>query len=154
MTVLLTVRRDDLEQHAGQVSFPGGRVEASDSDPVQTALRETAEEVGIDPELVEPVGLLDLYETVTGFLVTPVVGFVDSAIAPRPDDREVAEIFEIPLARALDPRTYQQGHARFGGRTRSFLFLMGMPRYVWGATAGMLRDLCQRFGAGGATFSP
>jgi 8-oxo-dGTP pyrophosphatase MutT (NUDIX family) len=145
LTLLLTQRTEHLAQHGGQVSFPGGRVEPGDGSPIRTALRETHEEVGIPESLVEPVGLLSPYETVTGFLVLPVVAFVSDRIQPVPDPTEVEAAFEIPLTVALDERTYRRGSSHFGGRQRSFYFLSDQPRFVWGATAGMLRDLCRRY---------
>ena len=145
LTVLLTQRTQHLAQHGGQVSFPGGRVEASDGSPIQTALRETREEVGIPRDLVEPVGVLSPYETVTGFLVIPVVGFVSDRIEPVVDPTEVEAAFEIPLAAVLEERTYRRGRSRVGQRKRSFYFLAEQPRFVWGATAGMLRDLFRRY---------
>jgi 8-oxo-dGTP pyrophosphatase MutT (NUDIX family) len=148
LTVLLTQRTEHLAQHGGQVSFPGGRVEDADGSPIQTALRETREEVGIPDRLVEPVGVLSPYETVTGFLVIPVVGFVADEIEPVLDPREVEAAFEIPLSVVLEDRTYRRGTSSFGGQRRAFYFLAEQPRFVWGATAGMLRDLCRRYHGG------
>jgi 8-oxo-dGTP pyrophosphatase MutT (NUDIX family) len=143
-TVLLTRRTDHLHDHAGQVSFPGGRVEAGDESPMGTALRETEEEIGLPRELVRVAGMLDAYETVTGFLVTPVVGFVDPGFELSPDPFEVAEIFEVPLAFLLDPANHQR-HSRIrSGRRRHYYVFEYGRHYIWGATAGMLVNLCRR----------
>ena len=145
ITVLLTRRTDHLPDHAGQVSFPGGRAEPEDSGPVATALREAEEEIGLDPQLVDLVGLLDLYETVTGYLITPVVSFVSDRLTLRPDPDEVAEVFEIPLALALDRANYRRESVMYRGQRRGFYSLSHGDHYVWGATAGMLVNLCERF---------
>lgn len=152
--MLLTTRTPHLAQHAGQVSFPGGRVERGDRSPIDTALRETREEVGIREDLIEPAGLLTPYETVTGFLVIPVVGFVSDRVVPVVDPTEVAEAFEIPLEPILDEATFRRGESTFRGERRAYYFLADQPRFVWGATAGMLRDMAVRYRAvGGEPFS-
>lgn len=149
LTVLLTTRTAHLAQHGGQVSFPGGRVEEGDVSPLDTALRETREEVGIPEELIEPAGLLTLYETVTGFLVTPVVAFVSSAAEPAIDPTEVEEAFEISLSSVLDEATFRRGVSVFRGERRAYYFLANQHRFIWGATAGMLRDLLRRYRSAG-----
>lgn len=145
LTVLLTTRTAHLAQHAGQVSFPGGRVEGEDRSPLETALRETHEEVGIPEQLIEPAGLLSPYETVTGFLVTPVVAFVSSAAEIVIDPTEVEEAFEISLSSVLDEATFRQGVSTYRGEPRAYYFLADQHRFIWGATAGMLRDLLRRY---------
>ncbi len=143
-TVLLTRRTDHLRDHAGQVSLPGGRLEAADAGPEAAALREAAEEVGLDPARVRILGRLPWYDTVTGFRVTPVVGWVaEPPPAFRPDPREVAEVFEIPLARVLDPASYRRECGRRGGTVRHWYVLADPRHRIWGATAGILLGLCR-----------
>lgn len=144
LTVLLTERTAHLQDHAGQISFPGGRVESHDADAVAAALRETQEEVGISPRFVQVAGYLDSYETVTGFLVTPVVGFVRQGFDLHPDRYEVADVFEVPLAFLLDPSNHQLHSRQVRGRRRRFYVFEYEQRYIWGATAGMLMNLYRR----------
>ena len=141
MTVLLTQRTEHLNDHAGQVSFPGGRVEAGDADPVATALRETEEEIGLAARHVEIVGQLEDYVVRTGFLVTPVVGLVAPPFTLELDSFEVAEVFEVPLAFVLDPANHERRSRVWNGAERFFYVLPFEDRYVWGATAGMLINL-------------
>ncbi len=143
-SVLLTQRTDHLQHHAGQVSFPGGRVEADDGGPLGAALREAEEEIGLAPARVEPVGMLDDYETVTRFLVTPVVGIVTPGFRLTLDAYEVADAFEVPLDFLLDDRNHQiHSRMRNGQRRRYYVFEYG-DRYIWGATAGMLMNFYRR----------
>lgn len=142
MTVLLTQRTAHLSDHAGQVSFPGGRIEAEDVSAQAAALREAFEEVGLPPEQVEPVGRLDDYETRTGFLVYPIVGIVTPPLALKPDPFEVADVFEVPLAFVLDRRNHRRESRMFQGRERQFYVLPYDRHYIWGATASMLVNLC------------
>ena len=144
MTVLLTQRTDHLHAHAGQVSFPGGRVEPGDRDAIDTALRETEEEIGLDREHVEVIALLDAYDTMTGFRITPVVGFVRPGFELELDPFEVAAAFEVPLGHALDLARYQRKAHDYMGERRSFYVLDHDERYIWGATAGILYNLCRR----------
>ena len=138
LTLLLTQRSADLPDHPGQISFPGGRVEPEDPTLAHAALREAAEEVGLDRLRVDVLGQLAPYETVTGYRVTPVVGWVEPPIALTPDPVEVAEAFEVPLAFVLDPAN-QQRHFRMLGETRrDFWAIPYGDRYIWGATAAML----------------
>jgi 8-oxo-dGTP pyrophosphatase MutT (NUDIX family) len=147
LSVLLTRRTDHLAQHAGQVSFPGGRSEAGDADAVATALRETHEEVGIDSALVVPFGYLDALETVSGFCVTPVVAWLDAAYHAQPDPHEVAEVFEVPLEFFLVPANLRRLRIEYRGRPREVLeFARAGPR-IWGATATMLLNLVRRLEA-------
>ena len=145
-TVLLTQRTADLKAHAGQISFPGGRIEAEDADAVAGALRETWEEIGLPAQHIEVLGTLDAYSTVTGYEVTPVVAAVTPPFDLKPDPVEVADIFEVPLAFFLDPDNHQR-HSRVlgteGGRAilRAFYAIPYGERYIWGATAGMLINL-------------
>jgi 8-oxo-dGTP pyrophosphatase MutT (NUDIX family) len=143
LTVILTQRTAHLAAHAGQVSFPGGRVEPEDSDAVATALRETREEIGLAADKIEPIGRLDTYITGTGFEITPVVGLIAVPISLTPDPYEVADIFEVPLDFVLDPRNHQRHTREWKGRLRSFFVLPYPNRYIWGATAGMLVNLAE-----------
>lgn len=144
MTVLLTQRTDHLRDHAGQISFPGGRVEAHDRDSVDTALRETEEEIGLARDRVDVVGCLDTCLTGTGFRVVPVVGLIGADLnlgALELDAFEVAEAFEVPLAFVLDPANHERRTAVARGRRREFYVLPYRDRYIWGATARMLVNL-------------
>lgn len=141
LTVLFTQRTAHLSDHAGQVSFPGGRSEPTDPSPVFTALRETEEEIGLDPALIEVLGLLPEYRTGTGFRVTPVVGLVRPPFALNPDSYEVAEIFETPLSFFLDPANHQRHSMEIGGVMRHYYAMPYAGHFIWGATAGMLVSL-------------
>ena len=141
LTVLFTQRTAHLNDHAGQVSFPGGRCEETDPTPVFTALRETAEEIGLAPELVEVLGILPEYRTGTGFSVTPVVGLVRPPFELNPDSFEVAEIFETPLSFLLDPANHQRHSMEIGGVLRHYYAMPYEGYFIWGATAGMLVSL-------------
>lgn len=143
LTVLLTRRTAHLTDHAGQIAFPGGRIEPIDPDPVAAALREAEEEVGLPSSHVEIVGRLDTYITGTGFEITPVVGLVRVPYPAKPDPFEVAEIFEVPLDFIIDPLNLQRGSREWKGATRSFFVLPYQQRYIWGATAGMLVNLAE-----------
>jgi 8-oxo-dGTP pyrophosphatase MutT (NUDIX family) len=143
LTVLLTRRTDHLADHAGQVSFPGGRIEPEDADPEHAALREAREEVGLPAEQVELIGRLDIYRTRTGFEVVPVVGLVRPPLALAPDPYEVAEVFEVPLSFILDPANHELHSRELRGATRHFYVLPYEGRNIWGATAGMLVNLAQ-----------
>ncbi len=147
LSVLLTRRTDHLAQHAGQVSFPGGRSEPSDCDAIATALRETLEEVGIEPLLIEPFGYLDILETVSGYCVTPVVAWLDAAYKAQPDPHEVAEIFEVPLEFFLAPENLRRLRVEYRGRPREILEFARVGPRIWGATATMLLNLVQRLEA-------
>jgi 8-oxo-dGTP pyrophosphatase MutT (NUDIX family) len=142
--VLLTVRTHRMRNHAGQISFPGGSAGPGDRGPVDTALRESAEEIALDPGHVQVAGYLDDYPTVTGFRVTPVVGLLEGEIEVNPDGIEVAEIFEVPLAFVLDADNYEKRHLERGGMKLPYWALAYGERFIWGATAGMLRDLMRK----------
>ena len=141
LTVLLTERADDLKHHPGQVSFPGGRQEAHDPDPIATALRETEEEIGLASRHVELIGALPDYLTGTGFRVTPVVGLVRPPFDLRLDAFEVAEAFEVPLAHFLDARNHQEHSIMHEGRLRRFHAMPYHGYFIWGATAGIIMSL-------------
>jgi 8-oxo-dGTP pyrophosphatase MutT (NUDIX family) len=142
--VLLTRRTDGLRHHAGQVSFPGGRIEADDADPVAAALREAQEEVGLSARLAEPLGYLDPFVTITGFHVYPVVARVCGSYVPTIDRSEVAEAFEVPLAFLLDPCNVHTRELEWQGRRRSLLEFQYEGHHIWGATASMLVNFRQR----------
>ena len=145
-TVLLTQRTAHLRDHAGQISFPGGRVEAEDLSPSHTALRETEEEIGLLRERIEILGFLPEYRTGTGFRVTPVVALVQPPFDLRPDPFEVAEVFEVPLAFLLDPANHQQHSLHYRGALRNYFAMPYGDYFIWGATAGMIRSLSERLG--------
>jgi len=145
-TLLLTQRTAHLRDHAGQISFPGGRIEPDDASVVDAALRETEEEVGLAPANVEVLGFLPDYRTSTGFSVTPVVAFVTPPFALRPDPFEVAEVFEVPLAFLLDPANHQQHEVHWRGRLRRYYAMPYGDYFIWGATAGMIMSLYQHLG--------
>lgn len=141
LTVLLTRRTEHLRDHSGQVSFPGGRVEAADASAEATALRETREEIGLEPQRVELLGRLPDYHTRTGFRITPVVGLVAPPFELRLDAHEVAAAFEVPLAFLLDPANHQRQAREYQGRTVHFFAIPYGEHHIWGATAGMLVNL-------------
>ena len=139
--ILLTRRTDDLEHHPGQISFPGGHIEGDDIDATAAAIRETHEETGIGIENINVLGRLDTYITRTGFSIVPVIGHIFGSFALQPDPREVAEIFEVPLAHFMDPVNHQLLQRSFEGGIRKFYAMPYGDYYIWGATAGMLFNL-------------
>jgi len=141
MTVLLTRRAEQLSSHSGQISFPGGRVEIGDLAPQRTALREAAEEIGLDQERVEILGRLANYVVGTGYRITPVVGFVDPETEFVREEDEVAEIFEVPLAIVLEPENYHRESMRIQNVDRSYYVLSYGGYRIWGATASILANL-------------
>jgi 8-oxo-dGTP pyrophosphatase MutT (NUDIX family) len=142
--VVFTLRRGDLARHAGQVSFPGGRTDHGDAGAIETALRESREEVALDPNAAEPLGFLDCLETISGFCVTPVVARMagDAVLTPQPE--EVAKIFEVPIAFLLDPANLHEFEFRARGEARKVYEYMGVEPRIWGATAAMLVNLMRR----------
>lgn len=141
LTILLTERTAHLAAHAGQISFPGGGVEAEDRDEIAAALREVDEEIGLPEDRIDVIGRLDTYVTRTGFRVEPIVGLVRPPFALQPDANEVADVFEVPLSFVLDPANLQRHSRMFQGRRRYFYAFPFQDRYIWGATAGMLLNL-------------
>ena len=150
LKVLLTQRTDHLSSHPGQVSFPGGRTEAQDGDATATALREAREEVGLAPDFVDVLGAMPSYSTGSGFIVTPVVALLRPGFALQADPHEVADIFEVPLAYLMNPAHHRWHEIEFEGARREFLSMPwderdaagnAQRRFVWGATAAMLRNL-------------
>ncbi|KFN45202.1 hypothetical protein N790_10225 [Arenimonas malthae CC-JY-1] len=142
--VLLTRRTEALRHHAGQIAFPGGRIEADDADPVAAALREAQEEVGLAAALSSPLGYLDPFVTITGFHVFPVVASVAGGFVPVPDPGEVAEAFEVPLGFLLDPGNVHSLEVDFQGRRRHVLEFRYGGHRIWGATAAMLVNFRHR----------
>jgi 8-oxo-dGTP pyrophosphatase MutT (NUDIX family) len=143
-TVLFTLRTEHLPRHAGQVSFPGGRVHDDDRSLIDTALRETQEEIGISAELVSIAGFLDAYETGTGYAILPVVGLLGENFTLNPDHNEVAEVFEVPLAFLLDPANRERDSREWNGRRREY-YVFRYERYtIWGATAAILVNFGNR----------
>lgn len=143
-TVLLTRRNDRLRHHAGQVSFPGGRIEAEDASPAAAALREANEEVGLLPTQAGLLGYLDPLVTITGFRVVPVLAMLEPGFVPAPDPSEVAEAFEVPLDLLLDPDRLERIELQFGGRPRSVLQYRYERQRIWGVTASILFNLRER----------
>ncbi|WP_435751039.1 CoA pyrophosphatase [Thauera sp. AutoDN2] len=145
-SLLFTKRTDHLHHHPGQISFPGGRVEAGDASPVETALRETEEEIGLHRRHVELLGALPDYLTGTGFRVTPVVGVVRPPFELTLDAFEVAEAFEVPLAHFLDPANHEAHSIVHEGRLRTFHAMPYQGYFIWGATAGIIMSLYRLLG--------
>ena len=143
-TMLFTERAKETPAHPGQISFPGGRVQADDSSAVETALRETEEEIGLFRRFIEPVGAWDRYDTITGYRVTPIVGLVEPGFELKLDPREVASVFEAPLDFLMNPANHEKREAQYQGRTRYYYVMPWRDHFIWGATAGMIRALYER----------
>jgi 8-oxo-dGTP pyrophosphatase MutT (NUDIX family) len=141
VTVLFTRRTEELEHHPGQVSFPGGHIDAIDNSAEDAALRETEEEVGLDRRHIEIIGRLDTYKTRTGFSVIPVVGLVRPPFDISPEPGEVAEVFEVPFSFLMNPDNHERHKREFQGRTREFYAMPYNGHFIWGATAGMVINL-------------
>ena len=142
--VVLTQRPEWLKRHAGEVAFPGGRMDAEDSDLIATALREANEEIGLDPEMVRVVGNGAAYFSATGFNVTPILGVIPPDLALTPDPGEVAEIFEVPLDFLLDPANSRRRSMDWEGTMRDFIEIEWQDRLIWGVTAGILHNLSRQ----------
>jgi 8-oxo-dGTP pyrophosphatase MutT (NUDIX family) len=142
--VLLTLRTQELTNHAGQVAFPGGKIDPADASPVAAALREAEEEIGLAPTLVEPLGYLDLYLTFTGFRILPTVARVEPDFKLTLNPWEVTEAFEVPLAFLMTPANHQRQSRDWRGITREFYAMPFENRYIWGITAGIVRNLYER----------
>ena len=143
LSVLFTQRTAHLKAHSGQVSFPGGRAEAGDASPEETALRESEEGIGLPRDRVEVLARLPEYFTRTGFRVTPVVGLIEPPLELKPDPGEVEAVFEVPLAFLLDTRNHQRHTREFQGATVGYYAMPYGNRNIWGATAGMVVNLCR-----------
>ena len=142
--LLFIERASGLRAHAGQIAFPGGRMEAGDESPLATALREAEEEIGLPPEAVRPLGFLDVYQTGTGYRIVPVVAVVERPFEQRLCALEVADAFEAPLSFLMSPENHAIVERERGGRLRTFYAMPFGERYIWGATAGMVRNLYER----------
>jgi len=142
--LILTQRTESLRRHAGQIAFPGGRIDPGDADAADAALREAEEEIALPRAAATVVGQADLYLTVTGFEVTPVVAVIPPDLAYHPNEAEVADVFEVPLAFVLDPANHLRATAEWQGQTRHFYEIHWDNRRIWGATAAMLINLSRR----------
>lgn len=143
-TVLLTQRAAHLHDHAGQISFPGGKIDPADASPLDAAVREAWEEIGLAREFIDPIGYLDLYGTSFGFRILPTVARVRSGFSLRINQAEVDDAFEVPLSFLMDPGNHQVHSKEFRGIARSYYAMPFADRYIWGATAGILRVLYER----------
>jgi 8-oxo-dGTP pyrophosphatase MutT (NUDIX family) len=143
-SVVLTLRPDTLRQHAGQVAFPGGRIDPGDDGPIGAALREAQEEIALPPDEVEVIGLADRYLTITGYDVTPVIGVIPPDLPLKPQPGEVAAIFEAPLDFLLRPEHQRVRTVMWQGRERSYYEILWEDRRIWGATAAMIVNLSRR----------
>jgi 8-oxo-dGTP pyrophosphatase MutT (NUDIX family) len=143
-TILLTQRSAHLNDHAGQIAFPGGKIDATDRSPLDAALREAHEEVGLDRKFIEPIGYLDLYATGLGFRILPTLARVKPGFDLLINAGEVDDAFEVPLSFLMNPANHQVHSKEFRGMERSYYAMPFAERYIWGATAGMLRVLFER----------
>jgi 8-oxo-dGTP pyrophosphatase MutT (NUDIX family) len=143
LTILLTLRASDLRAHSGQVAFPGGKIDPGET-PREAALREAREEIGLEERFVEPLGWLDPYLTGTGFRVAPLVALVEPSFALKVNKPEVEEVFETPFAFLMDPANHRLDEREWQGRRRRFYAMPHEGRYIWGATAGILRNLYEK----------
>lgn len=144
LTVILTRRNEQLKNHAGQISFPGGSVDDNDRDPTHTALRETEEEIGLNSHRIKIIGRLNEYTVGTGYLVNPIIGAIEPPFELSRQEDEVAEIFEVPLDFLIQPENFERYSKYFNGKMRHHLAIKWQDYFIWGATAGILRNLSQR----------
>jgi 8-oxo-dGTP pyrophosphatase MutT (NUDIX family) len=143
-SVLLTMRTSDLPNHAGQIAFPGGKIDPHDATPLAAAVREAEEEIGLDAALIEPIGYLDLYLTFSGFRILPVLARVIPSYQLRINASEVADAFEVPLAFLMSPENHKRGSRDWKGLRREYYEMPFGERYIWGVTAGILRNLYEK----------
>nr|WP_235919137.1 CoA pyrophosphatase [Aureimonas psammosilenae] len=144
-SVILTTRSAHLRKHSGQIAFPGGSVDPTDASPEAAAVRESFEEIGLEPRFIETLGTLPRYSTRTGFRITPVVAIVQSGFVIVPNPGEVADVFEVPLSFLMNPANHQKESRFWQGRERFFYVMPFGERYIWGITAGIIRALYERF---------
>jgi 8-oxo-dGTP pyrophosphatase MutT (NUDIX family) len=143
-SVLLTMRTSDLPNHAGQIAFPGGKIDPHDATPLAAAVREAEEEIGLDAALIDPIGYLDLYLTFSGFRILPVLARVAPSYQLRVNASEVADAFEVPLAFLMSPENHKRGSRDWKGLRREYYEMPFGERYIWGVTAGILRNLYEK----------
>jgi len=143
-TVLLTLRSSALPDHAGQIAFPGGKIDAADASPLAAALREAVEEIGLAPQRIDPIGYLDLYMTTLGYRIVPTVARIDPGFTLALNPAEVDDAFEVPLAFLMQPDNHQRHSRDWKGMRRTFYAMPFGERYIWGVTAGILRNLYER----------
>ena len=144
LSLILTERTEHLSSHAGQIAFPGGRIESHDATPLEAALREAHEEIALDPAFVEPLGYLEPYRTGTGFIISPAVALVRPGFKLTPNPAEVADVFEVPLAFLMSEANHRIDSRIWRGAERRFYAMPYGERYIWGATAGIIRTLYRR----------
>ena len=147
-SVLLTLRTGELASHPGQIAFPGGKIDPHDASPLAAAVREANEEIGLDAGLLDPIGYLDLYLTFSGFRILPVVAYIDPDYALTVNPGEVADAFEVPLEFLMTPGNHQRLKRDWNGIERQYYAMPFGERYIWGVTAGILRNLYERIYAG------